>query len=207
MIRFVFAGAMLAILCIVLYIPSAVPPERFLDILRSEHALMQRTWGNETADRVLARMLAMQEVAPSVASSTAKTESEPSSAVDSAMTAQVGHMSQRLLSNPYFRAIDALFALVAYRLSAAYELLPMMGVFLMIFSIDGFVVRKVRSREFIAHSAEMFGASIVGGIVLGSAVVVSWFLPYQFHPMLMIAVLLTMLFVMSRAFANYHLMR
>ena len=65
----------------------------------------------------------------------------------------------------------------------------------------------VRSKEFIPHSAEMFGGSVVGGIALGSAVVVAWFLPYQLHPMLVVLALLAMLFVLSRAVANYHVMR
>ena len=206
MIRYVFIAAMLAILCIVLYIPSAVPPERFLDVLRQEHAVMQRTWGPEVADRVLARMLDMQR-ASAVSASPTPVETKQPTAVDAAMTAQIGQMSTRLFGNPYFRSIDSLFALVTYRLSATLELLPLLGIFLVIVAVDGFVVRMVRSKEFIPHSAEMFGGSVVGGIALGSAVVVAWFLPYQLHPMLVVLALLAMLFVLSRAVANYHVMR
>ena len=61
MIRYVWITAMLAILCIVLYIPSAVPPERFLEVLRAEHALNEHVWGTATAQRILARMLDMQQ--------------------------------------------------------------------------------------------------------------------------------------------------
>ena len=206
MIRYVFIAAMLAILCIVLYIPSAVPPERFLDVLRQEHAVMQRTWGPEVADRVLARMLDMQR-ASAVSAPPTPVETKQPTAVDAAMTAQIGQMSTRLFGNPYFRSIDSLFALVTYRLSATLELLPLLGIFLVIVAVDGFVVRMVRSKEFIPHSAEMFGGSVVGGIALGSAVVVAWFLPYQLHPMLVVLALLAMLFVLSRAVANYHVMR
>jgi hypothetical protein len=206
MIRYVFIAAMLAILCIVLYIPSAVPPERFLDVLRQEHAVMQRTWGPEVADRVLARMLDMQR-ASAVSAPPTPVETKQPTAVDAAMTAQIGQMSTRLFGNPYFRSIDSLFALVTYRLLATLELLPLLGIFLVIVAVDGFVVRMVRSKEFIPHSAEMFGGSVVGGIALGSAVVVAWFLPYQLHPMLVVLALLAMLFVLSRAVANYHVMR
>ena len=207
MIRYVFIAAMLAILCIVLYIPSAVPPERFLDVLRQEHAVMQRTWGPEVADRVLARMLDMQQASAAVSAPPTPVETKQPTAVDAAMTAQIGQMSTRLFGNPYFRSIDSLFALVTYRLSATLELLPLLGIFLVIVAVDGFVVRMVRSKEFIPHSAEMFGGSVVGGIALGSAVVVAWFLPYQLHPMLVVLALLAMLFVLSRAVANYHVMR
>lgn len=207
MIRYVFIAAMLAILCIVLYIPSAVPPERFLDVLREEHEVMQRTWGPEVADRVLARMLDMQQASASVSAPPAQVETTQPTAVDAAMTAQIAQVSTRLFGNPYFRSIDSLFALVSYRLSAALELLPLLSIFLVIVAVDGFVVRMVRSKEFISHSAELFGGSVVGGIALGSAVVVAWFLPYQLHPMLVVLALLAMLFVLSRAVANYHVMR
>ena len=207
MIRYVFIAAMLAILCIVLYIPSAVPPERFLDVLREEHAVIQRTWGHEVADRVLSRMLNMQQASAVSAPPPPQVEPQQVTAIDAAMTAQIGQMSMRLFGNPYFRSIDSLFALVTYRLSAALELLPLLGIFLVIVAIDGFVVRMVRSKEFIPHSAEMFGGSVVGGITLASAVVVSWFLPYQMHPMLVVLALLAMLFALSRAVANYHVMR
>lgn len=207
MIRYVFIAAMLAILCIVLYIPSAVPPERFLDVLREEHEVTKRTWGPEIADRVLARMLDMQQASAAVSAAPTRVETGQPTAVDAAMTAQVGHMSTRLFGNPYFRSIDSLFALVSYRLSAALELLPLLGIFLVIVAVDGFVVRMVRSKEFIAHSAELFGGSLVGGIALGSAVVIAWFLPYPLHPMLVVLTLLGMLFVLSRAVANYHVMR
>ena len=207
MIRYVFIAAMLAILCIVLYIPSAVPPERFLDVLREEHAVMQRTWGPEIADRVLARMLDIQQATAAVSAPPPDGETSPATPVDAAMTIQIGQMSTRLFGNPYFRSIDSLFALVTYRLSAALELLPLLCTFLVVVAIDGLVIRMVRSKEFISHSAEMFGGSVVGGIALGSAVVVSWFLPYKLNPMLVVLALLAMLFVLSRAIANYHVMR
>lgn len=207
MIRYVFIAAMLAILCIVLYIPSAVPPERFLDVLREEHAVMQRTWGPEIADRVLARMLDIQQATAAVSAPPPAGETSPATPVDAAMTTQIGQMSTRLFGNPYFRSIDSLFALVTYRLSAALELLPLLGTFLLVVAIDGLVIRMVRSKEFISHSAEMFGGSVVGGIALGSAVVVAWFLPYKLNPMLVVLALLAMLFVLSRAIANYHVMR
>jgi hypothetical protein len=45
MVRYVWIGTMLAILCIVLYIPSASPPERFTEVLRAEHAASREIWG------------------------------------------------------------------------------------------------------------------------------------------------------------------
>ena len=51
MVRYVWIGTMLAILCIVLYIPSASPPERFTEVLRAEHDITRSIWGPVVADR------------------------------------------------------------------------------------------------------------------------------------------------------------
>ena len=208
MIRYVWITAMLAILCIVLYIPSAVPPERFLEVLRAEHALNEHVWGTATAQRILSRMLDMQQAGKQLSDPPAPTvQVAQNGAVDAAMAHQVSQMSARLFGNPYFRSIDSLFVLLTYRLSALVELLPLLLIFCLVVAVDGLVVRLVRAREFIPHSAEMFGGSVAGGIALGSAVVVAWFLPLQLHPMFVTLCLLVMLFVLSRALANYHVIR
>lgn len=109
--------------------------------------------------------------------------------------------------NPYFRWIDSLFALATYRLSAVIELLPLLAIFLLVMAVDGFVMRQLRAKEFVAHSAEMFGGSIIAAIMLGGMVGVSAFLPMQLHPMFFALSLLAMLFALSRAIANYHVIR
>ena len=212
MIRYIFIGALSALLCIVLYIPSRVGPAEFMQVLRNEHALASEVWGQEAADRILSRMLDLQQAsavgAPaSTPASAAGTASGPGGAVDAAMAAQVGQVGTRLFNNPYFRSIDSLFALVSYRLCAALELLPVLATFFFAVALDGSVVRIVRSKELIAHSAERFSASLAAGILLGAGVVVAWFLPVQLHPMAVMAALLAMLFVLSRALANYHVLR
>jgi Domain of unknown function (DUF4400) len=208
MLRYVWIGTMLAILCIVLYIPSASPPERFTEVLRAEHAVTRDLWGSAAADRILKRMLDIQQRSPPL--------SEPPApmvhvgqqlAVDAAAAAQMTQMSQRLFGNPYFRSIDSLFALASYRLSAIIELLPLLVVFMLVVGIDGFVLRQVRAKEFVAHSAEMFGGSLIAAIILGGMVAVCAFLPMRLHPMFFMLSLLAMLFALSRAIANYHVIR
>lgn len=208
MIRYVWIGAMLAILCIVLYIPSAVPPERFLDVLRTEHELNKTVWGEATAERILVRMLDMQEAGKQLSTPPeAASQPQPGSPVDTAVAKQMSQVSTRLFGNPYFRSIDALFVLVTYRLSALVELVPLLLIFCGVVAVDGLVLRQVRAREFVPHSAELYGGSVVGGIALGSAVVVACFLPVRLHPMFITLSLLLMLFVLSRALANYHAIR
>ena len=208
MVRWVWIAALLAILCNVLYIPSASPPERFIEVLRSEHALNREVWGPVVADRILGRMLDMQQATPPLSDPPAPT-AQPvgQSTVDAAMAAQMSQMSTRLFGNPYFRSIDSLFALATYRISALIELLPLLLIFLFVVVVDGVVLRKVRAKEFVAHSAEMFGGSVIAAIALGSVVAVSAFLPVRLHPMFPTLCLLAMLFVLSRAIANYHVIR
>ncbi len=204
MVRIVWITALMAILCIVLYIPSASPPERFIEVLRAEYAIHREVWGPEVADRILGRMLDMQQGTPPLSEPPAATvQVGLQTAVDAAVAAQVSQMSVRLFGNPYFRSIDSLFALATYRLSAMIELMPLLSIFLGVVAIDGVVLRRVRAREFVAHSAEMFGGSVVVAIVLGSVVAVSAFLPIRLHPMFAILCLLAMLFLLSRAIANY----
>jgi hypothetical protein len=208
MLRYVWIGSMLTILSIVLYIPSVVPPERFLEVLRAEHALNRSILGAATSDRILKRMLDMQEQTQSVSTpppSTVNIASQP--AVDARMATQVTQMSTRLFANSYFRSIDTLFALATYRLSAFVENVPLLLVFLVIAAVDGFVVRAVRAREFVSQSAELFSASAMAAIVLFSAMVIAAFLPFSFHPTHVLAALLATLFIFSRAIANYHSVR
>ena len=116
MVRIVWISALMAILCIVLYIPSASPPERFIEVLRAEHAAHREAWGQEVADRILRRMLDMQQGTPPLSEPPAQTvQAGQLSAMDAAMAAQVSQMSIRLFGNPYFRSIDSLFALATYR--------------------------------------------------------------------------------------------
>jgi hypothetical protein len=207
-IRYVWIAALVSILCIVLYIPSAVPPDRFLQVLRDEHAVNERVWGHAAAARIMSRMLDMQQVAKPLSdppSNTAVASAQP--AIDAAVANQMSQVSTRLFGNPYFRSIDSLFVLVFYRLSALVECLPSVAVFFFVVAADGLAIRLVRAKEFIAHSAEMFGVSVVVSIALLSALVVAFFLPLQLHPMLVTLTLLGMLFMLSRAIANYHLIR
>ena len=60
MIRAVAVLSLVALLVLVLYVPSAHPPERFLDQLRSEHEAAMGFWGTEPAFAMLDRAMRMQ---------------------------------------------------------------------------------------------------------------------------------------------------
>lgn len=203
MIRGLFLTALVAIFCIVFYIPSKVAPEEFGEVWFDEHDAVSELWGEDVAERVDARARRLKTKSAAVlldASPSSLTRAGlPANAVDSAIV--------RLFGATYFRSLDSVFVLASYRLSCAIELLPALLAFLIAAAIDGSVVRVVRSKELIAHSAERFSVSLAIGFLLGLGVVVAWFLPVVLHPMWVLAALLGMLFAMSRALANYHLFR
>ena len=51
MIRIVWIAALGCVLALVLYIPSAVPPDRLMQTVRAEHELNTTLWGSAAADR------------------------------------------------------------------------------------------------------------------------------------------------------------
>lgn len=208
MLRYVVAAALTAVLAIVLYIPSVVPPERFLAVMKAEHATNQVVWGGEASERILRRMLDLQEVTPPLSEPPpAATQPNAGSAGEAAIAAQMAQASTRLFRNAYFRSIDTLMALATYRLSALLELAPLLGVFLVVAAVDGLVVRAVRNKEFVSNSAEAFGASAMVAIVLACIGTVGLFVPFALHPMHATGLSLAIVFMCSRALANYHMIR
>jgi len=209
MIRVVFIGALALILCAILYIPSTTSPERFIDIIKRENAAHRAAWGEDAADRSMTRLLNLQQSVVQEHQTPAPTASEAPFAAtpQAAMTQQVGQMGARMFANSYFKSIEGLMLLASYRACALVEILPLALLVLVVVVIDGCVVRVVRSREFIPHSAELFSASSAGGIFIGSGVLLSLFLPFSVDPMYVTAAIVLMLFTLSRAIANYHLIR
>ena len=199
MLRFIALAALFVVFAVGIYLPSRVPPETFVQIMRDEHAQATELWGEDAADRVLLRALLMQQALASA--------NPPPSEPETPGGKLFGRVTNRFFSNQYFESTWALFAMTSFRLSSVVELAPLLLSFLVVATIDGWVVRKVRSKELIAPSAERFAASLASGLLLLSGVVVSWLLPVKEHPMVILSALLAMQFALSRALANYHLLR
>ena len=136
MIRVVTIAALLCLLVLVLYLPSAHPPERFLAQIRSEHQAMEALWGEAPALRILDRALCLQGAAREATPVPPTAGASAASGVDGAVAREMASVNQRLFGNTYFRAIDALMLLAAFRLSAMLEWLPR----------HGGTVQRIRSR-------------------------------------------------------------
>src|SRR5262245_27162981 len=155
--RFVAIAAVLVAGVLVLYLPSAYPPERFLDQLRIEHDLNTRFWGPKYSAEIAWRMQELlgptgqeQGDLPVVASPQGATQ------VDAAVTAQMADVLGRLVRNQYVKSFEALLALATYRFSAFVQWLPVMLVFVGAAWFDGVIRRIVKSREFLQHKPELF---------------------------------------------------
>lgn len=204
MIRFVATASLVALLILVLYLPSAYPPERFVNQLRVEHELMIDFWGYDAAIRILSRMLDLQATAKEASPVPSLAAAPPPNAVDLAVTRQMSDVSARLFNNAYFRSIDTLLALATYRFSAFIEGLPFLLAFMAVALFDGFVLRIVRSKEFVQHKPEMFALHVCAAIVTACATIIAFVLPVTFPPAALCVVPLALSVFASRAVANFH---
>jgi hypothetical protein len=204
-IRVVWILSLMLLLMLVLYLPSAHPPEQFIAQLSVEHERNRAFWGEEHALRILSRMLALhtgaKEASP-IPDTFASAGSR--SQIDSTTASEMSRMSTRLFNNQYFKSIGALFALATYRFSAFVEWLPYLAVFVFTALLDGFIRRIVKSKEFLQHKPELFAlhASLVIVIVCGT--VVALVLPITIHPLLFGLAPASIAIVGSLAVANYH---
>jgi Domain of unknown function (DUF4400) len=204
-IRVVSTVSLILLLILVLYLPSANPPERFIAQLSLEHERNSALWGEEHALRILSRMLEFhadaQQASP-IPDTLAPAKSR--SKVDSVTASQISQMSVRLFNNQYFKSIGSLLALAAYRFSAFVEWLPYVCVFVLAALLDGFIRCIVKSKEFLQHNPELFAlhASLV--ILITCGTFVAFVLPVSIHPLLLAFAPAGVGIFGGLAIANYH---
>lgn len=204
MIRFVSTASLLALLVLVLYLPSAYPPERFINQLRTEHKLTVDFWGHDHAMRILSRMLDLQATAQQASPVPSLANAPAPNPVDLAVAKQMSEVNTRLFNNPYFRSIDTLLALATYRFSAFVEWLPVLLVFMVAALLDGFLLRIIKSKEFLQHNPEMYALHACAAIVTVCATVVAFVLPVTLPPLVFSIVPVAVSVFASRALANFH---
>ena len=204
MIRIVSIAALLCLLVLVLYLPSAQPPERFLAQIRSEHQAMEALWGETPALRILDRALVLQGAAQEATPIPPTAGASAASGVDGAVAREMASVNRRLFGNSYFRAIDALVLLAAFRLSAMLEWLPWMAAFLAAAVADGAISRVLKSKEFLHHDRERFALYAALAILLTCGGVVALVLPASLHPLVAPAGLSALALLWGRAVAHFH---
>ncbi len=204
MIRAVAVISLVSLLVLVLYLPSANPPERFVGQLRAEHQITAKFWGAAPALRILNRALSAQDSARKATPAPSAADAPPVDAVNAAAAREMANVNQRLFNNAYFRSIDALVLLAAYRLATVMEWLPWLLAFAVAALVDGYVVRLIKAKEFRQHDPEMFALFACAAIVTACATVVGFVLPVSLHPLVMPCVPLVVSVLGSRAVGSFH---
>lgn len=205
MIRAVAVVSLLALLVLVLWLPAAHPPERFLTQLRLEHAATASYWGEDSAARMLARALTMQEAAQDAAPLPSPASAPSVSAFDSAVAHEMASVNRRLFDNAYFRSIDALLLLAMFRLALLIEWLPWLLAFTAAVLVDGYIVRAVKAKEFKHHDPEVFALAVCGAIVVACGAMFAFVVPITLHPEVLPLLPPAASLLLGRALASFHL--
>lgn len=204
MIWIVAITSLMVLLILVLYLPSAHPPERFVAQLRVEHEQTGGFWGAQHAEHVLTRTLDAQDSAGQFSPIPNLRQAPDPSRVDSAVAHEMSAVNARLFNNPYFRSIDALLLLATFRLFTLLEWLPWLLAFGAAALFDGAVVRAVKAKQFAHHDPEMFALYVCAAIVLACGTVIALVLPVTLPALLLPGVLATIAAFGAGALGNFH---
>lgn len=175
MIRVTLIVALTSLLILVLYLPSAQPPESFVRQMRDEHVRTATFWSERHAERILSRTLDARATAERITPMPAR--ASEASGVNTAAAREMAQVNERLFGNAYFRSVDALVLLASYRLFTLIEWLPWLLPFCAVALADGACVRAIRAKQFGHHDPELFALYVIGAILLLCGSMVAFVLP------------------------------
>ncbi len=204
MIRATVILSLVTLLILVLYIPSAHPPQRFLAQIRQEYEATRVFWGIQPANRILERAVRMQDATADITPIPKASDAPSNTGVSNAVGREMESVNQRLFNNPYFRSIDALLLLASYRLATLLEWLPWLAVFALAAVIDGWFVRLIKAREFVQHDPEMFALYACLAIIVVCATVIGFVVPVTVHPLVLPIAPILFSILLGRALACFH---
>lgn len=203
MIRIIAIAALTLLLVIVLYLPAAHPPERFVAQIRVEHGLHADLWGETGARRIMDRTLVMNRALSSNSPVPAASQAPGTDRMAQAVAQEMERVNRRFFGNSYFRSIDALL-LATYRLAALIEWMPLQAFVILAIVADGLIVRVLRSKTFKPHDPEWFALHGSALILLVCASIVAFGVPITLSPMLLGSVPVVGAFFLSRFVGNFH---
>ena len=204
MIRATAILSLAFLLILVLYFPSAHPPERFVAQVRIEHEAVADFWGTESATRILARAVRMLDATAEVTPIPKASDAPSVTGVTNAVAQEMASVNQRLFNNPYFRSVDALLLLGSYRFATLLEWLPWLAGFALAALLDGGFVRIIKAKEFVQHDPEMFAVYACLAIVTMCAAVVGFVVPVTVHALVLPCVPLVVIVLAGRAVGCFH---
>lgn len=204
MIRAIAVTSLVGLLILVLYVPSAHPPETFIKQLRAEYKTAAAFWCDDAALRMLSRAMDTQASARQVTPIPSSKDAAPTNAVNTAVGHEMASVNQRLFNNTYFRAIDALLLLASFRFAMLWEWLPWLLVFIGAALIDGSFVRLVKSKELLHHDPEMFALYVCTAILISCGTVLAFVWPISLHPLIVPCVPLVIGVLLGLAVQHFH---
>lgn len=201
----ILAGALCAWLLYALYLPAQHPPERWLQELRREHERNRIFWGADGAQQILDRALYLygqrDELAPA---GFAAAPDAATGADRGAVAATMAEVVQRLLHNRYAQGFDALLRVAAYRLSALAQWSPWVGGWVLLAGVDGYCVRLIRGKAFLAHSPTRFALCVIAAALALVLTLLLLVLPAALAPTLLGALPLALGSLLARAISHFH---
>lgn len=197
MIRATLIAGLTILLLLVLYLPSAYPPEQFVTQVKQDYAVIATAWGEDRAEACLDFALRAHDAIQGPSSPPAPVPSTPGAL-------ELAAMSERLFRNSYFRGIEALAVMATFRIAA-------MGVgqwWLLILGLAAFMDastrRVVRSQQFEHHDPERFGLYLLGAALTLIAALMAAVVPVAMNPWAWAAVPPVLLICLSRAWGMFH---
>lgn len=207
MIRSITVVALLMLLVLVLYLPSAYPPQRFVDTLKADHAAVADFWGDRHAYQLLETTLSrqgdLQDIAPIPNAYDAPTTGRAGGAVANEMTS----VSERLFNSPYFRSVDAMLLLATYRGGLGLKWLPWLMAFPVSLAVDSAIRRRVKAMELVQHDPEVFAVLSCAAIAAFCATILLLVLPVPLHPGWLPAAPVVALSFAASSIASFHARR
>jgi hypothetical protein len=204
MIRGVAVISLLSLLILVLYLPAAHPPERFLQQLRLEMGRCAEFWGEEMATDMLDKALGMQTSARGATALPSSHDAPSTKTLGGAVATEMGAVNQRLFNNAYFRSVEALFMLASFRLAMMLQWLPWLSLLALPLVLDGHWHRVIKAKEFRQHDPEMFAIWACFGITGACATVLGLVFPITLHPLVMPGSPVVILVLAGLAWRSYH---
>ena len=201
----ILAFTLCVVLVYTLYLPSANPPERFLQQMRMEHELNVAFWGEDHAHQILERSLSLYAQQDNLAPAAfASTPSVAVKDVNAAVANQMSDVVQRLFHNSYAQGFDAILLLATYRFSVLVQWLPWVATFVLIACFDGYLVRIIRSKEFLEHSPMRFALCAIGATLALALTLLLLVIPASIHPLALGCVPLVLGTFVARAISHFH---
>jgi hypothetical protein len=203
-IRVAAITCLLSVLGLMLYLPAAYQAEHFLQQFRSEHSTTARLLGNRAAWDIVARSMRWHESSRNIQSlpPTSITPAGPST-VPNAVADEMASVNRRLFGNAYFRSVEALTMLTAFRLSAILEWIPWLTAFAVAALVDGRVEGLVKAKEFRRHDPELCSMFLSCALMMIAVMAVAIVLPHSLHQSLLPLGLVVVIAMAARVLAHY----